>query len=71
VLTLQGVRVMRRADGGLSIEAPTFRHPRTGKSVTCVLLPDALSAAIAGEVLSAMEASAVALQGAAESARAM
>jgi hypothetical protein len=64
VLTLQGVQVRRRADGGLACEAPTFRCPRTGKSLPAVILPDALSAAIAAEVLAAMSATtATALDG--------
>jgi hypothetical protein len=29
-ITLQGVQVRRRADGGLECSPPTFRHPRTG-----------------------------------------
>lgn len=56
VLTLQGVRIMQRPDGGLAVEAPTFRHPRTSMSLPCILLPPELSAAIAAEVLDAMGA---------------
>jgi hypothetical protein len=63
VLTLQGVRVMRRPDGSLAVEAPTFRHPRTGKSLPCILLPPALAQAFADDVLTAMGAATVALQG--------
>ncbi len=40
---------MARADGGLTIEPPTFCHPRTDESVPCLVLPAALSAAIAPE----------------------
>jgi hypothetical protein len=53
---------------GLTIEAPTFRHPRTGKSLPCVLLPNALSSAIAREAIASLAASTATLQAAVESA---
>lgn len=50
-LTLQGVQIVRAADGSISVRAPMFRHPRDGRSHPSVLLPSELSAAIADEVL--------------------
>jgi hypothetical protein len=53
-LVLQGVQVRKQADGTLSCVAPQFRHARSGRWLPCLLLPEALSAAIAHEVLSAL-----------------
>ena len=53
-LTLQGVQVVRDADG-LSCKAPTFRHPRTGTWMPAVILPPELSAAVAREVITAFD----------------
>jgi hypothetical protein len=50
VITLQGVRVMRCTDGSRTCEAPRFRLP-SGEWVPAVVLPAALSSAIADEVL--------------------
>lgn len=55
-LTLQGVQVRRNAAGGLSVVAPQFRHPRTGRWVPGVLLPEELASAMAGEVMDAWAA---------------
>ncbi|MBI0432986.1 hypothetical protein [Roseomonas sp. KE0001] len=51
VVTLQGVQVNRAADGSLSCAAPVFRHPRTGRWLPAVSLPQRLSEAVAAEVL--------------------
>jgi hypothetical protein len=53
-ITLQGVQVRRRVDGGLKCPPPTFRHPRTGLSVPCMVLPPALARALADDVLAAV-----------------
>ena len=42
---LQGVRIIKQA-GGLIVEAPVWRHPRTGLHVPAVVLPAALTNAI-------------------------
>jgi hypothetical protein len=55
-ITLQGCQVRRRADGGLAVLSPQFKCARTGKAVSCVVLPPELSAAIAAEVMAAMSA---------------
>ncbi len=51
VIVLQGVRVLRRADGGRECAAPVFRHPVSGAWLPGVVLPPELSAALAAEVL--------------------
>lgn len=48
--TIQGVRVMR-GPGGLRVEAPRFRHPRTGQWLPAMLLPKPVTDAIAAELL--------------------
>lgn len=53
-LTLQGVQVTRAASG-LSVQAPQFRHPRDGRWLSAVLLPDELRDAIGREVLNVAE----------------
>ena len=53
-LTLQGIRVMRTPGGGLTVEAPAFRHPSTGRLHPAVLLPPELRDAIGAEVLAAV-----------------
>ena len=55
VLRLQGVQVRRRAEGGIGVEAPQFRHARTGKWLPALVLPPELSRALADEVLTEME----------------
>jgi hypothetical protein len=50
-LTLQGCQIRVRLDGRLDCLAPQWRHPRTGKWLPCLLLPEELTAAIADEVL--------------------
>lgn len=52
-LTLQGVQVVREADG-VVVRAPAFRHPRDGRWLPAVLLPPELRDAIGAEVLSGM-----------------
>lgn len=46
VVTLQGVRLLRRPDGRLDIEAPVFRHPSTGQWLPAVALPADLAKGI-------------------------
>jgi len=53
VFVVQGVRVMRDATGGLSCQAPIFRHP-SGRWLPAMVLPPELTAAIGAEVLEAM-----------------
>jgi stage V sporulation protein G len=53
-IVVQGIRVMRRSDGGLECLAPAWRHPRTGRWLPCLLWADELSGAIAHEVLAAI-----------------
>jgi hypothetical protein len=50
VLLLQGVRVLREPDGGLTCQEPRFRHP-DGGWVPVLVLPPELSDAIAAAVL--------------------
>ena len=50
VLLLQGVRVLREADGGLACQEPRFRHP-DGRWVQVAVLPPELSDAIETAVL--------------------
>ena len=50
-LTLQGIRVMRDEEGSLTVHAPVWRHPDSGKWVPGVLLPPELSKAIGDELL--------------------
>lgn len=50
-LTLQGVQLVRRSDGSVSVQAPQFRHPRDGRWLPAVLLPSELRDAIAAEAL--------------------
>jgi hypothetical protein len=52
-IRLQGVQVLRRADGALECRAPTFRHPRDGRWLPGLILPAELTSAIAAEVLTA------------------
>ena len=52
---IQGVRIIRRADGLCAVEAPQFRRPG-GQWVPAVTLPDALKNAIAAEILERVEA---------------
>jgi stage V sporulation protein G len=56
VITLQGVRVVRRPDGTHACDAPKWRHPRSGRWLPCVLLPASLSGPLAAEVLHAVGA---------------
>jgi stage V sporulation protein G len=51
VLTIQGIRIMRRQDGSLEVGAPTFKSPRDGRSIPAILLPDALRNALADEII--------------------
>ncbi len=50
-IVVQGVQVIRRPDGRLAVRAPTFRHPRDGRSLPVIILPVELRDAIAREVL--------------------
>jgi hypothetical protein len=50
-LVLQGVRIERDRGGGLTCAAPTWRHPKDGRSLPCLLLPPELTDAIAAAVL--------------------
>jgi stage V sporulation protein G len=52
VLTIQGVRIMRRHDA-LAVEAPAFRSPRDGRSIPALLIPPELRDALASEILAA------------------
>ncbi len=54
-LTLQGVGVIRDHAGKLSVRAPVWRHPGSGKWLPAVLLPPELSAAIGAELLRMMK----------------
>ena len=54
VLRLQGVQVRRLSDG-IGVEAPQFRHARTGKWLPALVLPAELSRALADEVLAELE----------------
>jgi hypothetical protein len=51
-ITVQGVRILQRPGGSLVAEPPRFRHP-DGRWIPSVELPQALSDAIAAEVLEA------------------
>lgn len=53
-VTLQGVQVLRDVLGGLTVQAPRFRHPRDGRHHPAVLLPIELRDAIGAEVLAAI-----------------
>jgi hypothetical protein len=53
-VTIQGVRVVRRRDDLLAVEAPTFKSPRDGRSTPAILLPPALRDALATEVIEAL-----------------
>lgn len=50
-LVLQGIRIMRDVEGALTVHAPVWRHPDSGKWVPGVLLPPELSRAIGDELL--------------------
>lgn len=54
-LTLQGVRLMQRLDGGLACEAPVWRHPLTGQWLPGMVLPPELGEAIAQAVYAEAE----------------
>jgi hypothetical protein len=51
VVALQGIQIRRLSDGGLVVAAPLWRHPRSGKWMPGVILPDELSEALADEVI--------------------
>src|SRR4051812_15481082 len=48
---LQGVRIVKGRSGGMSVEGPTWHHPRQHRDVPAVLLPDELRDAIGAEVI--------------------
>ena len=50
-ITLRGVRVMRDVEGALTVYAPAWRHPDSGRWVPGVLLSAELSKAIGDELL--------------------
>lgn len=52
---VQGVRVQRGPDGCARVLPPVWRHPRDGRWLPGLILPDALQAAIAAEVLAACQ----------------
>jgi hypothetical protein len=51
VIALQGIQIRRLSDGGLVVAAPLWRHPRSGKWMPGVILPEELSDALADEVI--------------------
>lgn len=51
---VQGVRVVKR-DGGLIVQPPHWRHPRTGQHIPAVGLPAELADAIGTAVLEALQ----------------
>lgn len=51
-LIVQGVRIIRRADGLATVEPPCFRHT-DGDLVPAIVLPPELDAALARAVLAA------------------
>jgi len=50
-LVLQGVQIMREPNGGWMVRAPVWRHPKNGKWVPSIILPDELWQAIGAELL--------------------
>ena len=50
-LMLQGVPIMREPDGTGVVRAPVWRHPKNGKWIPGIILPDELWQAIGAEVL--------------------
>jgi hypothetical protein len=52
-LRLQGVQILRGADGGLECRAPVWRHPSSGRWLPGLILPPELSTALAADVLAA------------------
>lgn len=49
-IVLQGVRVLRRADGMAVVEMPAYRHS-SGELLPAVVLPDELDEAVQRQVL--------------------
>lgn len=52
---VQGVRVQRGPDGCPRVLPPVWRHPGNGRWLPGLILPDVLQAAIAAEVLAAVQ----------------
>jgi hypothetical protein len=52
---LFGVQVRRRPDNRLYVQAPRYRHWRSGLWLPSVVMDRSITAAIAEEILSAME----------------
>ena len=50
-MLMQGVQVLREANGNATVQAPTFRHPRTGRWLPALVLPPELREAIGNEVI--------------------
>ncbi len=50
-MVLQGVQVIRRDDGLLTVRSPVWRDPMSQEWVPAVVLDDVLTAAIAREVV--------------------
>ena len=57
-ITLQGVRVMRRADGMAVVQMPAYRHS-SGDLVPAVVLPDELDEVVQRQVLQELAPAAV------------
>lgn len=53
-VVLQGVQIIRGPNGRASVEAPKFRHPRTGQWIPAVVLPPELRDAIGRELLACL-----------------
>ena len=54
-ITLQGIKIRRLAGDRITVTLPDFRHPRTDRMCTAVILPRELSDAIGSTVAQAYE----------------
>lgn len=54
-MTLQGCQVIKRDHGSLEARAPVFRHPRDGRWLPALILPDELRDALGREVLASFQ----------------
>ena len=54
-ITLQGIRIRRLAGDRITVTLPDFRHPRTDKMCTAIILPRELSDAIGMTVVHAYD----------------
>ena len=54
-ITLQGIKVRRLAGERITVTLPNFRHPRTDRMCTAIILPRELSDAIGATVAHAYD----------------